>query len=1035
MRFPEPSNNKRSRSLTTFSILTTMLRVTPIYGSQWQREGPAASGSCTLVEYADVRVLVNVGGPVGAPRGDSPTAMHPATTAPTEGSGSTAPATLPTDTQSPSFFDYSKLPDHDCLVLSDSTLECLGALPLYCQAHPDKPIYATFPTVKMGQMTLWDYHAHVCLDGGTPPYSLEQMDSAIAQLRTIKFSQPIHLPLQPNDRPAGSTASSVPTANGDQAWRLSITAHRAAHVVGGAFWVLQRLQDETVVVFTSTFSIAKELHLDSSTLLTHGATPDVLITSPGGPAMTLLRQLYAQKTMTMPLVSQAQRQLTEHIMSVLRREGNVLLPVDASGRVLELVLLLNQHWEKQRLAQTYNLVWLGPMVGNTLAFARSQLEWMNGKLGNQFDNHTTKAGHPYALRHVQLCTNVFELEAYISNSGNNNPTCVLATGMSLDHGPARDLLLKWSNNDNNAIIFTDSSQCTVRNLATLSSIVDPTQQGKQPVTPGAPVATVVETEQETQDVVHGDGDAADIVVGQAIPKASTSRFSTAFQLLQRWCQAKLEDREMEDSVQVDVFVPRRAPLAGPELKQFLESEEAARLSRRKQEEQAAMLREVELAKGRLRLGEEGTNSSSTGGKDAESQTNLYSKQARANPNLKYIRPQKKSRFDSSLFLKFSKPLHLTFEVREDAAGVGQKDSTAKFGIGETVGNSEVIDDDYGIAVLPEHFVDIVTGVDPSKFAGGTGRIGEEVLRRGLGFGAADASKDAISTKRQTGGAEGDENEFEDGGLNERGLEATDLSEGKGIIRGRNGRPPTKVTTEPRRLQVFCEIDYIPLEGRVDSRAARQSVRALQPRQVVVLGGPRPKSKDSSDVLVLSSDETRILAEAAESFTSTTKKVDTPSDYETAVLNVGHAAYSVRLIATPYRTQEEKKQEDEPPEPVELYEAKLGPCTVSLLDYVATGQRVALDGSIVLAPRKSSSNQQPTIYLSDGEVLLTDLRTELIAAGMKAEYSTHSGYAQLLVNSKIIVKKEQDSGKIEVEGPLCEDFFTVRNVVCGQYVTL
>jgi hypothetical protein len=33
------------------------------------------------------------------------------------------------------------------------------------------------------------------------------------------------------------------------------------------------------------------------------------------------------------------------------------------------------------------------------------------------------------------------------------------------------------------------------------------------------------------------------------------------------------------------------------------------------------------------------------------------------------------------------------------------------------------------------FVDIVTGVDPSKFSGGTGRIGEEVMRRGLGFGA------------------------------------------------------------------------------------------------------------------------------------------------------------------------------------------------------------------------------------------------------------------------------------------------------------
>jgi len=60
---------------------------------------------------------------------------------------------------------------------------------------------------------------------------------------------------------------------------------------------------------------------------------------------------------------------------------------------------------------------------------------------------------------------------------------------------------------------------------------------------------------------------------------------------------------------------------------------------------------------------------------------------------------------------------------------------------------------------------------------------------------------------------------------------------------------------------------------------------------------------------------------------------------------------------------------------------------------------------------------------------------LIAQGMKAEYSTHAGYAQLIVNGKVLVKKEKDSRQIDVEGPLCEDFFTVRGVIRGQYVTL
>jgi hypothetical protein len=222
-----------------------------------------------------------------------------------------------------------------------------------------------------------------------------------------------------------------------------------------------------------------------------------------------------------------------------------------------------------------------------------------------------------------------------------------------------------------------------------------------------------------------------------------------------------------------------------------------------------------------------------------------------------------------------------------------------------------------------------------------------------------------------------------------------LSEGNGIIRGRGGRPPTKITIVPRRLEVLAEIAYVPFEGRVDARAARQSVRALQPRQVVVMGGPAPAEKElrGSELPLEVVDEVTILAEAAQTFaTDRGSKVQTPSDGEVVELNVGHAAYSARLIDTPYLTQEEKAHLAEsgvdPPEPTEPFETKVGSCTVSLLDAVATGQKVALDGSIVLAPRPmslESAMKHPPTYISDGDVLLTDLRAELIAQGLKAEY--------------------------------------------------
>jgi cleavage and polyadenylation specificity factor subunit 2 len=182
------------------------------------------------------------------------------------------------------------------------------------------------------------------------------------------------------------------------------------------------------------------------------------------------------------------------------------------------------------------------------------------------------------------------------------------------------------------------------------------------------------------------------------------------------------------------------------------------------------------------------------------------------------------------------------------------------------------------------------------------------------------------------------------------------------------------------------------------------------------------------------DEVTLLAQACELFVRAKGGVWTPSDGEAVELAVGHAAYSVRLIDTPYLTKEEREVSDRGPMPKEPLEIKLGNCAVSLIDCIATGQKVAADGSIVLAPRLSSTSHG-AIYLSDGEVLLTDLRAELIAQGLKAEYSASTGYSQLVVNGKIIVKKAQNSGRVNVEGPLCEDFYTVQAILYSQYIVL
>ena len=57
---------------------------------------------------------------------------------------------------------------------------------------------------------------------------------------------------------------------------------------------------------------------------------------------------------------------------------------------------------------------------------------------------------------------------------------------------------------------------------------------------------------------------------------------------------------------------------------------------------------------------------------------------------------------------------------------------------------------------------------------------------------------------------------------------------------------------PRRLEALTEVVYTPLEGRVDACVVRQSVWALQPRHLVIIGGPK------SNALMLVDDPHKLL---------------------------------------------------------------------------------------------------------------------------------------------------------------------------------
>jgi cleavage and polyadenylation specificity factor subunit 2 len=714
------------------------LKVTPIYGSSTPPSPSTTSNdenseplewlsspvpSCTLVEYAGMKVLLNAGW-------DETLAISSSSLSSNNSDDHQGSVVNNNDTNMPLL--PNELPNVDAILICDSTLSSLGGLPLYFGAskkekfgraprslldsknhhhHTEEqrqetkkktnpPFLATYPTVKMGQMTLYDHHASLSLDGVHPGYSLEDVDAVFGKdsFHTLKYSQTVYLPLDEDEYSYSTNNNNTSTKktkinSNKQNKLLAITPYLSGHVVGGCFWVLKQLSDDTEVVLAPNYHHAKEKHLSGSTLHKFGLNADALVTIPGGPR-GLLGKLYqpppppkkdrqqqqqqqeeeeqqivhynrGKPILNPPMGHRSESEMIESIMQALRRDGNVLLPVDASGRVLELLLVLDRHWERQRLSGAYNLCWVGPMSINTIEFARSQLEWMNPPLGAQFDSQ--RGLNPYRLKNIKICSSISELESVIEKS-NGNPTAVLASGASLDHGPARDLLLKWGDNPDNLVLLTNSSRCVPRGDVWSQRLREKTKSSGGIVLKEKSKLAVEDASSAAVAAAAATGEADDEgkLVGATLASSDVSCYTAASQLLYKWCAAKASGEEMADEIGVDTYVPHRAPLAGAELKAFLAAEEEERQMKKAEAEKKAMMQEIELARGRLRLGEDteggsgGGETSSKGASSAPVSATNGGLSTAGTGAVSPTRPRKKSRFNQDLFIKFSKPVHSKF---------------------------------------------------------------------------------------------------------------------------------------------------------------------------------------------------------------------------------------------------------------------------------------------------------------------------------------------------------------------------------------
>lgn len=337
----------------------------------------------------------------------------------------------------------------DVVLLTHAELAHLG-LYAYARAHYGLvgTVYATLPVQTMGRLVMheavraWSSEIDVGASGRLLPTEAE-VDEAFDAMRTLRFLQPTPL----DGKSAG----------------LVLTAYNAGHSLGGTVWKLRSPSVGTVVMALD-WNHSRERHLDRTALLPSAHTPfgELRSVDAIGRADVLITDIERG------LVTNAGRKdrdaaLLDRVHQTLQGGHSVLIPVDSAARLLELLVLLDQHWSFAYQHQRFPLCLVSATGQEFVERARTFIEWMSREWAAQLladdagksRRHNRQSGaalkSPLDFPFLRHFATVDALRNAVTPS---QPKVVLAAPASLTHGPARSLLAEFLADPDALVLLT-----------------------------------------------------------------------------------------------------------------------------------------------------------------------------------------------------------------------------------------------------------------------------------------------------------------------------------------------------------------------------------------------------------------------------------------------------------------------------------------------------------------------------------------------------------------------------------------------------